>query len=283
VLVLSGIIEVCYIKINVKSQKVIKRSRLRVFCGSLFYKVVRILYWNFSNIDFASKANDTLEHEVFRHKSLLRRNLKDVDLWMQENKIKNLTIAIAKLDGILIKPGQRLSYWREIGEPTKRKGYVAGMVLKDGEVMAGIGGGLCQLSNLIYWATLHTELTVIERWRHSYDVFPDAQRTQPFGSGATCSYPNIDLQIENNTDKCFQLFLRIDGEFLVGGWLSDSEPQFEYSIFEKEHYIYGDWRGGYIRSNKIYRQIFKKEDGSLLGEEFITQNDAKMMYDPLIE
>ena len=49
------------------------------------------------------------------------------------------------------------------------------------------GGGLCQLSNLIYWMTLHTPLTITERYRHSYDVFPDSNRTQPFGSGEPAS------------------------------------------------------------------------------------------------
>ena len=70
------------------------------------------------------------------------------------------------------------------------------MVLHYGSFQTGIGGGLCQLSNLIYWMTLHTPLTVTERYRHSFDVFPDSRRTQPFGSGATCSYNYLDLQIK---------------------------------------------------------------------------------------
>ena len=45
------------------------------------------------------------------------------------------------------------------------------MVLHYGSFQTGIGGGLCQLSNLIYWMTLHTPLTVTERYRHSFDVF----------------------------------------------------------------------------------------------------------------
>lgn len=55
------------------------------------------------------------------------------------------------------------------------------------------------MTNLIYWMTLHTPLTVAKRWRHGFDVFPDANRTQPFGSGATCSWPILDLQIVNHT------------------------------------------------------------------------------------
>ena len=112
---------------------------------------------------------------VFTHKTPLFRQLKDVEMWLQHNKVKNLEIASQKINGILIKPGETFSYWRLIGKPTKRKGYVDGMILFYGKIMTGIGGGLCQLSNLIYWMTLHSPLTVTERYRHSYDVFPDSR------------------------------------------------------------------------------------------------------------
>lgn len=112
---------------------------------------------------------------------------------MQENKVTNLKIACKRLNGIIIRPGEVLSYWKRIGKPTKRKGYLEGMVLKNGTFQAGTGGGLRRLSNLIFRMTLHTPLTVIERNRHGYDVFPDVNRTQPFSSGATCFYPHGDL------------------------------------------------------------------------------------------
>lgn len=103
----------------------------------------------------------------------------------QENKVTNLKLAVKRLDGLILYPGETFSYWKRIGKPTARKGYKEGMVLFLGQIGGDIGGGLCQLSNLIFWMTLHTPLTVTERYRHSHDVFPDANRTQPFGSGAT--------------------------------------------------------------------------------------------------
>ncbi|MFA6994756.1 MAG: VanW family protein, partial [Candidatus Paceibacterota bacterium] len=169
-----------------------------------------------------------MPHEIFVHQTILKRKLRHVDMWMQENKINNLKIAIKQLDKLVIEPGQTFSYWRQIGMPTKRKGYLEGMILINGRVISGVGGGLCQLSNLLYWLTLHTPLTVVERWRHDYDVFPDANRSQPFGSGATCSYPNIDLQIKNNTEQKFQLQLALTDEYLQGKWLSDQPIPFTY-------------------------------------------------------
>ncbi len=73
------------------------------------------------------------------------------------------------------------------------------------------------MTNLLYWMTVHSPLTVVERWRHTYDVFPDNGRTQPFGSGATCSWPVLDLQIENRTAATFRLSLTVEQTHLVGG------------------------------------------------------------------
>ncbi len=69
--------------------------------------------------------------------------------------------------------------------------------------------------------TLYTPLIITERWRHGYDIFPDANRTQPFGSGATCYYPHIDLQIKNETKQLFQLCLWMDQKYLYGEWKSN--------------------------------------------------------------
>lgn len=202
---------------------------------------------------------------------------------MQYNKIQNLKLAIEKIDGLILKPGEVFSYWLLIGNPTKAKGYLPGMVLFQGGFKSGIGGGLCQLSNLIYWMTLHTPLTVIERWRHSYDVFPDANRTQPFGSGATCSYPNIDLQIKNNTNKTFQLRLSLTNTHLVGQWLCDTSLNVRYEIEERNHSIQHEWWGGYTRNNALVRMSYDINTNEKIGEEMVVENHAIMMYNPLLE
>lgn len=82
------------------------------------------------------------------------------------------------------------------------------------------------MANLIYWMTLHSPLEVKERWRHSFDIFPDSERTLPFGSGATLSYNYIDLQIKNTTNQPFVLHLWIEDDLLKGEWLSDWEFPF---------------------------------------------------------
>jgi vancomycin resistance protein VanW len=259
------------------------RSKLRICLGTSFYTVKKHIYWCFLDNIFAKQINEELPIEVFKHKTVLRRELSGVSPELQENKIKNLQIAIKGLDTVVIEPGETLSFWKLIGRPTKSKGYLDGMILNRGRVESGVGGGLCQLSNLIYWMTLHTPLSVTERWRHSYDVFPDVKRDQPFGSGATCAYPNIDLQIKNKTNQRFQLKLEVTDEYLVGAWISDKEIDERYEVFEKDHEMKQELFGTYSRNNKIYRLVIDKNADKILREESITENHALMMYNPLIE
>ena len=144
------------------------------------------------------------------------------------------------------------------------------MVLENGRIAQGIGGGLCQLGNLLYWMALHTPLTITERWRHSYDVFPDINRTIPFACGATLAYNYVDLQITNNTQNNFQINLWLDDAYLNGEILSDTSIQEHYEIFETDHLMTQQWWGVYTRHNKIWRKTTHIKDQNTT-EELITE------------
>ncbi len=264
-------------------QKPLRRSPLRQRLGMAYYGALRRLWWlRKSGLLAKSHSPQPLPYRCFSHKTLLRRQLKDVDMWMQQNKIVNLKIAVQKLNGAVINPGEIFSYWKLIGKPTRQKGYLEGMVLHNGRVQAGVGGGLCQLSNLIFWMALHTPLTVIERHRHGYDVFPDAGRTQPFGSGATCFYPHGDLMLQNNTEDSYQLVLEVGEEYLMGEWRVSAPPLYTYHIVERGHRMETEYWGGYSRHNELYQQKFDNE-GNLMEETLVVKNDAIMMYAPFLD
>jgi vancomycin resistance protein VanW len=262
-----------------------KRSDFRLRIGMIYFRLRRHFFWIFAGlggIKFARERGEAMPFEYFSHSTPLYRQLKNVDMYMQENKVVNLKIAAARLQNIILRPGETFSYWKVIGKPTAKKGYLKGMVLKSGEVTAAVGGGLCQLSNLIYWITAHTPLTVVERHRHGYDVFPDSGRSQPFGSGATCFYNYGDLMIKNDCDVSFQLRLAVGEKELEGAWLCDSAPKYRYEVYESEHVIKYEFWGRYTRNNVIRRKKFAV-GGELLGDEFLVENRAIMMYSPFIE
>lgn len=264
------------------AMKPVRRSRLRLFAGKRYFTWKRYWTWFIRRGNKATKhRSEALPYKAAGHSTPLLRRLRNVDMQLQYNKIANLRLAVARLDGLVISPGETFSYWQTIGKPTRRKGYLDGMVLYYGGFRSGTGGGLCQLSNLIYWMTLHTPLTVTERHRHSYDVFPDEQRTQPFGSGATCAYNYLDLQLQNNTDRTYQLKLHLDDTHLYGEWRCDDKQLYHYEVYEADHVIRLEPWGGYVRSNSIRRRVFTRS-GEHAGDEAVAENHALMMYSPLL-
>ena len=202
---------------------------------------------------------------------------------LQRNKITNLTLAVEKINRVVIEPGETFSFWKLVGKPTARKGYLTGLVLQDGQAREGIGGGLCQLGNLLYWMALHSPLEVNERYRHGFDVFPDVNRTIPFGCGATLSYNYIDLQLYNPTDQPYQLVFSFSDTHLQGQLRGSVASDLEYQVYESKHLMRGEIWGGYTRHNQIRRKVLNKLTGEEIADEWVTENHAIMMYNPLLE
>jgi vancomycin resistance protein VanW len=212
---------------------------------------------------------------VARHQSVLRRKLGDSNPKLQEQKIINLQQALIQLQGIIIQPNKIFSLWQTIGKPEYKKGYVNGMLLSNGKVIEGLGGGLCQLSNFLYWIFLHAPVNIIERYHHSMDIFPDTDRTLPFGSGATILYNFIDLKIKNTSLYPLQLKIWLTKTHLKGQILSPQPIKEKFHIFEKNHYFIK--RGvKYFRYNEIYKET--KINGQVNKIEKITTNFAPVLY-----
>lgn len=260
-----------------------KRSKTRIMLGMKYYTLKRYFEWVFGKKTYAKIRKDSAcKYQCFQHQTPLYRKLKDVDMWMQHNKVHNLKIAIKHINDLIIEPGETFSYWKSIGNPSKKKGYKLGMTISSGTFTSEYGGGLCQLSNLIYWMVIHSPLTVTERYRHSFDVFPDVNRTQPFGSGATCFYNYRDLQVLNDTTEIYKFNIRIEGEYLVGEIYSSIKPYCKYEVYEKEHKITHEPWGAYIRHNLLYKKVYDMHN-ILIEDKFVCENHAIMMYQPFLE
>lgn len=228
-----------------------------------------------------TRTPDELPYRCTAHQSVLLRKLGDVDMRLQINKVTNLRLAADKINGVVIKPGQTFSFWQLVGRPTVKKGYKEGMVLKDGEAKTDIGGGLCQMANLLYWMVLHTPLMVAEHHHHSFDAFPDSGRVLPFGSGATIFYNYVDLQFYNPTDISFQINVNVASEHLKGEIRTDRELDYAYHVIEKDHrYLFDVRANQYYRANSLWRVIAGRKTGRFFKEELICANFSRMKYQP---
>jgi vancomycin resistance protein VanW len=243
------------------------------------HRLVRSLSSLFSGARFSRIGpGATTTHRIKAHESLLLRRLEGVDQRLQVNKVTNLKLAAAKLDGIVICPGETFSFWKSIGRPTVRGGYLVGLLLADGAAVEGVGGGLCQMANLLYWLVLHSPLTVTERHHHSLDVFPDSGRVLPFGSGASVFYNYVDLQFRNDTKLTFRFSVRVDDEHLHGELWVDVLPDLAFHVQERDHRFYQDADETWWRENRLYQVAVNRASGNVVGEKLVVHNVSKVMY-----
>ena len=225
------------------------------------------------------KSDEALPVVIYRHNSLIRRVLGNTDISLQENKAANLAIATPKVNGILIRPGETFSFWKLVGRPSKRKGYKEGLMISNSEAKAGIGGGMCQFTNLIHWMILHTPLEIVEHHHHDrFDLFPDFNRQIPFGTGTSIAYNYIDYRFRNNTDKTFQLIVYTTDTHLCGE-LRASEPlNVKYHITTEGERFVREGEKVY-REGKVVRSCIDKRTGNIISTDLIRNNHAEVMYD----
>ena len=243
-------------------------------------QVVRHIFNLFCLKKFAvKKSSEILPVLVYRHKSLIRRKLGNVDAQLQENKAVNLSIAAPKVSKVIIRPGEYFSFWKLVGSCTAKKGYREGLTINNGQVGKDIGGGMCQFTNLIHWMILHTPMQIAEHHHHDeMDLFPDYGRQIPFGVGTSIMYNYLDYCFKNTTENVFQLIVYTTPEYLCGELRTDKELQYKYHIKAEEEFFSKE-KDVVFRNNCIYRECFDKKTGKLFTKELIKRNHAKVMYD----
>ena len=225
------------------------------------------------------RTNESLPVVVYRHNSLIRRRLGNVNMQLQENKATNLALAVKHIDGLMIYPGETFSVWRLIGRTTKRKGYKEGLTIAKGKPSQGIGGGMCQLSNLIHWLVLHSELTITEHHHHDgLDLFPDFGRQIPFGTGTSISYNYIDYRFRNDTQNTYQLRLWTDEEYLCGELRATEQQPHTFHIHADNEFFSRE-NGVVYRNGEVYRDVIDRTSGKRLESQLIRTNHAQVMYE----
>lgn len=245
-------------------------------------RAVRKLEWRFGPHTFAQeRVTEPLAFRIYKHSSkLIRGGCTGADLALQHGKVQNLRAAIPHLTDLVVKPGETFSFCKTVGQPTRARGFTDGMELSHGVARAGVGGGLCQLSNLIHWLVLHSPLTVVERHHHSFDPFPDDGRVLPFGSGATVFFNYRDFRFRNDTAQPVQLRLWLTDKLVEGELRTTVALEHSYTVLEREHRFVR--RGDTLfRSNELWREVrTKTNDARVVKTERLFSNFAEVKYAP---
>lgn len=108
------------------------------------------------------------------------------------SRSKNLKIAMDKLNGVVVMPGEVFSYNQTLGKRTAEQGYEYANGFAGGKVVPMLAGGICQISSTLYDAVLYANLNIVERHNHAFQ----ATYVEP-GKDATVVYGSLDFKFEN--------------------------------------------------------------------------------------
>ena len=110
-----------------------------------------------------------------------------------QSRSNNIARSVACFNGLVLPPGEKLSYNRTVGPRTAERGYEEAKIIVDGEFVPGIGGGVCQTSTTLFNAAMLAGLTILKSQNHSLPI-----SYVPLGRDAMVSSA-VDLALENNT------------------------------------------------------------------------------------
>jgi vancomycin resistance protein YoaR len=121
----------------------------------------------------------------------------------------NARVAANILSGKLIQPGEIFSFNQAVGQRTKSKGFVDGImpVKKGGKIvnLKSMGSGVCRLSTAIFQTVKKAGFEIIERHAHQVPV----HYAKP-GEDATVYYGSLDLKFKNNRSYPIQIIAEVD-------------------------------------------------------------------------
>ncbi len=162
---------------------ILRRAIINLICPIKLHKKIDISNLQINKI---SEISSNLYTQIPKDQEYLRHG-----------KIENIKICAKKLNGIFISKNSVFSFWRQIGRPTQKKGFILGREMRNGKLIPSIGGGICQLSSSIYQAAKNANFEIIERYGHTKVVEGAAFKE---GEDANLFWNYIDLRFKPNCD-----------------------------------------------------------------------------------
>jgi len=126
------------------------------------------------------------------------------------NRVHNIALAASLIRGRILAPGETFSYNDVVGPRTVERGFLEAPVLIDDELVAGDGGGVCQVSSTLFNVALLADFAIESRANHSRPV-----AYLPLGRDATVVYDQIDLRFRNTSGHHVLLWAELVGRRLT--------------------------------------------------------------------
>lgn len=212
-----------------------------------------------------TKSSKLLPFYVHEARTQLINENTGFDMKYQENKVFNLHLAAEPINGILIKPQETFSFWQFVRYAEKNARYKEGLSIENGDLVIVTGGGLCHLSNFLFWMFLHTPLIIVERHPHRVKKFPSPDKDKPDSVDATVSEGWLDLKVKNETDRTFQVKLTFDESHIYGRILADKIMPCRYVVLNRNKQFFKT-------ASKVYEQVTVcRQEINLKTEEILSE------------
>ena len=203
-----------------------------------------------------------------------------IDPQLQQNKADNIRLACSKINRLVVSPGETFSFWQTVGKTSRKNGFADGRVLVNGRLVAGVGGGLCNLANTLCLLMLHSPMTITELHHHSDALAPDpGGRRVPYSAGASVNYNFIDLRFRNDTSQPVQLCTWCEGDDLHAEMRTTEEFPYTYRIAEEDHHFHQEDDGKYYRISRIYIETLDRTTNEVVNRELNWKNHSEVMFD----
>ena len=181
-----------------------------------------------------------------------------------KDRTTNLTLAANKINGTVLMPGETFSYNTVVGARTIAAGYKEAPIYLSGQVVDGLGGGICQITSTLYNAVVYANLEIVERTNHQFvPSYVTASRD------ATVVYGSIDFKFKNNRNYPIKITCSVSGgvaNFKIFGLKQDDDCEVQISSYETGR-----------TSTAIYSEAYKilKRDGKEVGRELLSKDTYK--------
>jgi hypothetical protein len=126
-----------------------------------------------------------------------------------KQRMDNIRLAMKKINGYKLKPGETFSFNDVVGKRDADHGFKIAAVIVNGEFGEDMGGGVCQLSSTIFNAADRAGMKILERHSHSREV-----KYVPKERDAAVSYGYLDLKFKNTKDYSVQLKVAVEDKRL---------------------------------------------------------------------
>lgn len=167
---------------------------------------------------------------VFNHAITLSQEIKPSQTF--ENKLHNILLASKRINKYILEPNQIFSFFKVVGNPNQD--FKKSRTLVNGQLVEENGGGMCQVSGIIYQISLIAGLEILERHNHSVDIYNNETRFAPLGCDATIVYGYKDLRIKNNLPFPVRFKIEIKESFIHVNLLSVDAIEEKELLFESK-------------------------------------------------